>query len=228
MNNSDIAFYVDELYELMHARRNPARALSMAKYMKDKFVYFGMEAAVRREAQRLWTPSLKAIDSREDRWELIRALWEKEEREYQYAAMDWLMSWPKKWLDPADGEELKWLIAQKSWWDTVDLLASNYLGKWALAYPELARQTFEEWRYENSFWLQRSCLIYQLKYKDQVDVTYLENLIQQLVPNKEFFIQKAIGWSLRQLSKYNPDAVREILAKHPINGLALREAKKYL
>lgn len=223
-----IQHIISDLETRLEGRKNPIRAISMAKYMKDQFVYFGMEAAVRREVQRAWTPQLKSLTDRSFRWELMHALWEKEEREFQYAAMDWLLSWPKAWISEKDGEELKWFIAQKSWWDTVDLLASNYVGKWALAYPELARETFEEWRYEDSFWLQRACLIYQLKFKDKVDISYLEELIQQMLPNKEFFIQKAIGWSLRQLSKTNPDAVKHILKKHPIQGLALREAKKYL
>ena len=110
----------------------------------------------------------------------------------------------------------------------MDAIASNYLGKWALLFPEKARETFEKWRYHESFWLQRSCLIYQLKYKDKVDIPYLESLIIQLKGNKEFFIQKAIGWSLRQLSKYKPEEVVRILANNPIKGLALREASKYL
>jgi 3-methyladenine DNA glycosylase AlkD len=71
-------------------------------------------------------------------------------------------------------------------------------------------------------------LIYQLKYKEAVDIAYLENLIAQMLPNKEFFIQKAIGWSLRQLSKFHPDEVRRILTTYPIKGLAYREASKYL
>lgn len=219
---------ISDLEAKLEAKKNPIRAVSMAKYMKDKFTYYGMEATLRREILKSWLPQLKQITDRNLRWDLMRALWEKEEREFQYAAMDWLMSWPKAWLNPEDGNELRWLITQKSWWDTVDLIASNYLGKWAKEFPELARETFEDWRYDESFWLQRSCLIYQLKYKNQVDIAFLEDFIQQMLPNKEFFIQKAIGWSLRQLSKFNPEAVKIILEKHPVQGLALREAKKYL
>ena len=54
------------------------------------------------------------------------------------------------------------------------------------------------------------------------------DLIRQMNSNQEFFIQKAIGWSLRQLSKYNPEEVIRILGNNPIKGLALREASKYL
>ena len=43
----------------------------------------------------------------------------------------------------------------------------------------------------------------------------------------EFFIQKAIGWSLRQYSKFNPEAVREFVIEINLQGLAKREASKY-
>jgi 3-methyladenine DNA glycosylase AlkD len=224
---------VNQLTELFEPFRNEKRAQSASAYMRNQFPFIGMQTEIRRSAQKSWIDSLKTLedqtpDSYRNRWSIIRALWKKEEREYQYAAIDLLNSWPKKFFSEDDAEELEWILNQKSWWDSVDLIASNYLGKWALAFPKKARETFEKWRYHESFWLQRSCLIYQLKYKEDVDIAYLENLIQQMNSNKEFFIQKAIGWSLRQLSKYKPEEVIQILANNPIKGLALKEASKYL
>jgi 3-methyladenine DNA glycosylase AlkD len=208
--------------------RNPTRAPQAEAYMKHHFSFFGMETNIRRAVQKAWLEEVKQLTNREERWELIHMLWEKEEREFQYVAIDWINSWPKKWLHPEDADQFKWIISQKSWWDSVDSIASNVLGKWAKLHPEMARETFEEWRYETSFWLQRSCLIYQLKYKKDVDTVYLEDLIRQLLPNKEFFIQKAIGWSLRQLSKFEPQTVKAILDRNPMKGVALKEASKYL
>lgn len=219
---------LEELNSLLDSNRDPERAVAAEAYMKNRFPYFGMDTATRRALQKDWLVSLKSIQDYGLRWELIRALWEREEREFQYVAIDWLRSWPKKYLEEADADELKWLISQKSWWDSVDAIASNYLGIWAERFPEKARETMEEWRYEDSLWLRRSCLIYQLKFKNRVDVAYLEELIAQMLPDKAFFIQKAIGWSLRQLSKYRPEEVRRILNTYPIQGLALREAEKYL
>lgn len=219
---------IGQLEELFEPFRHAARAQTASAYMRNQFPFIGMKTEIRRSAQKSWIDSLKTLEDRKNRWSIIRALWEKEERDYQHTAIDYLNSWPKKFFSEEDAEELEWLLHHKSWWDSVDSIASNYLGKWALLFPEKARETFEKWRYHESFWLQRSCLIYQLKYKDQVDSAYLENLIQQMNSNKEFFIQKAIGWSLRQLSKYNPEEVVQILGNNPIKGLALREASKYL
>ena len=86
----------------------------------------------------------------------------------------------------------------------------------------------EEWRHEDNLWLNRSCLIFQLKYKDATDFELLKDLIRQYQGNSEFFIQKAIGWSLRQYSKFNPDAVRAFVDEIGLEGLAKREASKYI
>lgn len=224
---------IRQLEELFEPFRNTKRAQTASAYLRNQFPFIGMKTEIRRTAQKSWIDSLKTIedknpDSYRDRWLIIRALWEKEERDYQHTAIDLLNSMPKKFYSEEDSVELEWLLNNKSWWDSVDSIASNYLGKWASLFPEKARKTFEKWRYHESFWLQRSCLIYQLKYKDKVDSLYLEDLIRQMNSNQEFFIQKAIGWSLRQLSKYNPEEVKRILGNNPIKGLALREASKYL
>ncbi|MDF3027437.1 MAG: alkylation repair enzyme [Fluviicola sp.] len=219
---------IRQLEELFEPFRNAGRAQTASAYMRDQFSFIGMKTEIRRGAQKSWIDSLKTLEDRKLRWLIIRALWDKEERDYHYVAIDFLNSWPKKCYSEEDAVELEWMLNEKSWWDSVDAIASNYLGKWALMFPEKARETFEKWRHHDSFWLQRSCLIYQLKYKDQVDIDYLESLIRQMNVNKEFFIQKAIGWSLRQLSKYKPQEVVRILANNPIKGLALREASKYL
>lgn len=228
MEQTQLEEIINVLEEQLSHARNPVRAKQAEAYMKNHFAFFGMPTDERRALQKEWIRAIHELNDRTDRWQLMRALWERPEREFQYAAIDWLNSWPKTWYDPKDATELEFLIRHQSWWDSVDAIASNYLGKWEQLFPEVARATFETWRYSDSMWLQRSCLIYQLKHKHDVDIPYLESLIVQLLPVREFFIQKAIGWSLRQLSKYHPDAVREILGNHPVKGLALREAGKYL
>ncbi len=228
INSKLISETIRHLEELFEPNRHAERAASAQAYMKGHFTFIGMKTEIRRTTQKGWVDSLKQLEDRALRWSIIRALWEKEERDYQYVAIDYLNSWSKKQFSEENGIELEWMLSQKSWWDSVDAIGSNYLGKWAKQFPNESRKAFEKWRNSESFWLQRSCLIYQLKYKDEVDVEYLESLIAQMLPNKQFFIQKAIGWSLRQLSKFKPDEVHQILATHPIQGLALREARKYL
>jgi len=228
MDKAQLDEIIHVIEEVFTEHGNPVLAKSAETYMKGHFPYFGIMTPERRAVQKEWLNGVNEINDRNDRWQLVRALWEKPQREFQYLAIDWMNSWPKKWYDPNDGEELEFLLRKKPWWDSTDAISTNYIGKWQKLFPKDARKTFEKWRHSDLFWLQRTCLIYQLKYKDEVDISYLEDLIAQLLQINEFFIQKAIGWSLRQLSKRNPDAVREILGNHPVKGLALREASKYL
>lgn len=219
---------IADLEKQLVAARQPERAVKVEAYMKNRFHFFGMETQVRRNIQQPYLHALLKITDREKRWDIIRELYAKDEREFHYLAIDWLNKWPKKYFTPADIDEFRWLITQHSWWDSVDSIASNALGKWARLFPEQTKHWVAEWMDSDSFWLQRSCLIFQLKYRKETDTQLLEALIQTLKPNKEFFIQKAIGWSLRELSKHNPEAVRAILERQELKGLALREASKYL
>jgi len=84
------------------------------------------------------------------------------------------------------------------------------------------------WRKSDNMWLRRSCLIFQLRYKSATNFTLLKGLVQELKQDKEFFIQKAIGWSLREYAKTNPTSVKAFVEESGIQGLAKREALKYL
>lgn len=219
---------IAELKSSFESLKNDQLATEMAAYMKNHFPFLGIQSKNRKDAQKYWIHSLKKETDKTIRWKIIRALFEQKEREFHYVAIDYLNSWPKKFYSSSDATELEWILTHQTWWDSVDTIASNYLGKWAHQFPKESRNLFEKWRKTDHFWLHRSCLIYQLKYKDAVDIPYLESCIAQFYPNNQFFIQKAIGWSLRELSKRFPEETVRILTNYPITGLAKREASKYL
>ena len=134
----------------------------------------------------------------------------------------------KKGFEKNDYKKLEELITHHSWWDTVDSIASNAVGEYFKAYPEMIPEVIERWRNSDNMWLNRTCLIFQLKYRDQLDFELLKSLIQQYLPVKEFFIQKAIGWSLRQHSKHDPAAVKAFADSLELSTVAKREAYKYI
>lgn len=207
---------------------DPDRAVKSAQYMKNKFMYYGIDATQRKVIQKTWFNELKQAEGTFDHWELIREMWDKDQREIHYVAIDWLNSWKKSIIQKEDIIHLEWLITNHSWWDSVDAIASNYLGEYFKKFPQECKETIEDWRNSDNMWLNRSCLIYQLKYKDEVDFELLKSLIKQYQPNNEFFIQKAIGWALRQYSKFNPEAVRAFINEINLQGLAKREGAKYI
>jgi 3-methyladenine DNA glycosylase AlkD len=228
MEQQQILNLINELERVFNSNAHTENGLAMSKYMKDRFPFFGINAPTRKKLQSQWFQKIPNELPNHERWTIIEELWAKEEREFHHVACDYLNSWNKKFIQPTDAAKLKWLISNNSWWDTVDSIASNYLGKFYLAFPVEGAELVKEWRDEDSFWLNRSCLIFQLKYGNKVDFELLKSLIIQFQPNKEFFIQKAIGWSLRQYSKFNPQEVADFVQKINLQGLAKREATKYI
>jgi 3-methyladenine DNA glycosylase AlkD len=216
------------LTELLDNSKDSHRAVGMKQYMRNQFDFLGVTSVPRKELFSNWKSQLPQNLSSEQRWEIIHELWEKEEREFQYVAMDWLNSWRASEIQELDHDNFKFLISSKSWWDTVDLLSSNMLGKYGQKFPEKMLEVIDEWSIENSFWLHRATIIFQLRYKQKTNLNTLENQIVRFKSNKEFFIQKSIGWSLREYTKTDPNWVEKFVEKHEIVGLAKREALKYV
>jgi 3-methyladenine DNA glycosylase AlkD len=208
--------------------KNTFYAKQMEDYMKNHFRFFGIRAPERKQIQKPILDEIHRSYCPADRLKLISALWEMDEREYQLAAMDLLNKFKTADFVASDIDRLEYLIITKSWWDSVDTIASNALGVYFKYFPEQQKITINKWSNSGNIWLMRSCLIFQLKYKKGVDFELLTNLIRKFQSNNEFFIQKAIGWSLRQYSKYDPQAVRDFMAENKLSGLAKREASKYL
>ena len=73
-----------------------------------------------------------------------------------------------------------------------------------------------------------TCIIFQLKDGDNTDQKLLFELCAKYSKEKEFFIRKAIGWALRQYSKYNPKAVAGFIQKQKLSPLSVKEGSKYL
>ncbi len=219
--------YLQPLIEKYEASRNPVKALQMKKYMKDQFEFYGIPTPERRammseHIKGAGLPEWTEIDS------ISRNLWEMEEREWQFTQLD-LMNRMKKQLVPENLPLLEYLITTKSWWDTVDGLSGWFVGELFKRYPELIPPTTNKWMSSGDIWLQRSCLLFQLKYKKDSDLDLLFGFIEKLSHHKSFWIRKAIGWTLREYSKTDPAAVSHFVDTHPeLSGLSKREALKVI
>ena len=205
--------------------RNELLAESMSKYMQDKFRFLGIRGATRTEIYKKYFPDArktKIID-----WDFVESCWNKEEREFQYVVVYYLKAM-QKFLKREDISKLKYLIVTKSWWDTVDLL-SKVIGSLVIRI-EGYDQIMLEWSKDSNIWLRRVAILYQLSLKDKVDEIILDKILVNNLGDNEFFINKAVGWALRDYSKYNPEWVREFIKKNKDNmaNLSIREASKYI
>ena len=210
----------------LEENRNELLAESMEKYMRDKFRFLGIRGPKRTELYKKYFPTArktKVID-----WNFIETCWNKEEREFQYAVVYYLKTM-QKFLKKGDISKLKYLVVTKSWWDTVDLL-SKIIGDVVNRNKELKTLMLEWSKKENDIWLRRVAILYQLSFKENVDRLLLETILEDNLCDSEFFINKAIGWALRDYSKVNPEWVRKFIEKNrsEMANLSLREASKYL
>jgi len=227
MADSSITQLMDLLHGEMKKHANPSKAVNMVKYLKNQFKCYGIKTPIRNEIQKVWFKQVKEANI--NHWDLSYNLWAQDQREYQYVAIDYLKKTPAKLINIEDDKLLEEIITTKSWWDSVDLIASNYVGKYFLKFPEQIEPVIGRWRKSDNMWLNRTCLIFQLKHKEKLDFELLIGLIEEFKSNQEFFIQKAIGWSLlRQHSKFDPEQVKTYLKTAGLKGLALREESKYL
>ena len=209
----------------LEENRNELLAESMSKYMQDKFRFLGVRGATRTEIYKKYFPDArktKTID-----WDFVENCWNKEEREFQYVVVYYLKAM-QKFLKREDISRLKYLIVTKSWWDTVDLLA-KVVGSLIIRIKGYD-QIMLEWSKDSNIWLRRVAILYQLSFKDKVDKQVLDEILVNNLGDSEFFINKAVGWALRDYSKYNPEWVREFIKKNKENmaNLSIREASKYI
>lgn len=215
-----------EITRRFRERSNPEYAIPMKKYLRNQFEIIGMKSAERRELQKdiikeLGLPEVGELD------EIVKDLWDMPEREFQYFAIELMFKMVKK-LDESVLELVEYIVVRKSWWDSIDGIGPNIVGTYFKLHPEHIKKYTERWMESGNIWLQRICLLFQLKYKTDTDVELMFGFIRRLNTSKEFFIQKAIGWVLREYSKTDPKTVKDFIDNTSLSGLSVREGSKYV
>jgi 3-methyladenine DNA glycosylase AlkD len=218
--------YVAPLVTLFEQHANPEQAVPMANYMRDQFPFLGLKSPQRSALFKQFMTEF-GLPKPAELEEIVWELWQLPEREYQYSAQD-LLHRMRKHVSPEYVLLLERLITTKSWWDTIDGLASHAVGGLFTHYPNVRDDTVARWRSSDNFWLHRTTLLFQLGYKDKTDEALLFSLIEENLDSKEFFIQKAIGWILREYSKTAPNVVQDYVAKTALAPLSEREALKWM
>ena len=197
----------------------------MKAYMKGKFEYAGITSP---ERKRLLKQVFQGYQwERNELLDFVRKCWDCEIRELQYVAMDILRK-SQKLLTIEDLDFVEQLLIQKSWWDTIDGLAVNTVGYILKGDMEVRSAWVVKWANSDNIWLRRTAILHQLKYKDLIDIPLMEMSLDKANGTKEFFLNKAIGWMLREFARLNPDYVRDYVETHSLSNLSRREALKHL
>jgi 3-methyladenine DNA glycosylase AlkD len=219
--------YILPLVSSFKKNADPDQAGPMKKYMRDQFEYLGIKTpqsvALQKEFYaRYGLPDIADLDS------ILRDLWSLPPREFQYVGVG-LLGRCEGQLPAGFIKTIEYLIVTKSWWDTVDSLAGGTVGVHFIRFPEVREKYLPKWRASQNFWLRRTTILFQLGYKQNTDFELLCDIICENLGSKEFFVNKAIGWALRQYARTEPKAVKKFVhATKELSPLSRREALKHL
>ena len=203
---------------------NPEKAAGAQKYMKNIAPFLGVQtperrALVRRLCADMQTPSASELA------QAVRTLWSWEQREYHYVAYDLLSHFNDSLDDRFLEDHVAFLIVNKSWWDTVDGLGTAAVSPVTVRYPSVP--LMRQWLTSSNIWLNRAAIQHQRGRKSETDIPLLLEILDYHSNQSEFFIAKAVGWALRDLSRVNNLEVKKFLKEHPeLDKVAVREALK--
>lgn len=215
---------LNDIFAEFEKLKNDKKAIEMSAYMKNQFAFLGISASPRKEIE---NKIFKSVAKENIDFKFTDKCYKNKYREFQYTAIDYL-NFKKEYLNISHIEILKNYILTKSWWDTIDHL-DKIVGDIALR-DKKVNKILLNWSLDENIWIRRVAINHQILRKEKTNTELLEKIIINNFNQKEFFINKAIGWSLRDYSKTNPKWVRDFIKRHKnsMANLSIREASKYI
>lgn len=216
---------IEELKNAFEGRADQDIAVHMAKYLRNQYVFYGLKTPQRRDVYRQFLKDEKK--KKQVDWNLLDNAWNDEHREMQYFVCDYLLAM-EKYVSYDDLFKIEHFIRTKQWWDTIDSLMKVY-GFVGLT-DERVDQLMLKWSIDPDKWVRRVAIEHQLLRKDKMNTQLLSQIIENNLDSDEFFINKAIGWALRDYSKTNSVWVKNFIVQHHdhLAKLSITEGSKYL
>ncbi len=215
--------FIDILKKKLEQAADPVRAEKMSSYMRNLFPFYGVMAGPRKLILR---QLIQEGGMPRDAIKIVLGLFKEDKRELHICGQELMLRAKKQWNSHTI-YELETMITTKSWWDSVDYIASNLVGPYIKRFPEHLPKV-HAWATTDNLWLQRTAILFQLKYKKETDTDWLREVILMHKGQTEFFIKKAIGWSLREYAKTNPSWVMAFVQNTELQALSRKEALKNL
>jgi 3-methyladenine DNA glycosylase AlkD len=222
---------VTELRSTLKKAGDPVKAAAMKSYMKSTMAYHGVQTPLLRQLCRKVFAGVN-FNSSTDWQEQVLNLWRNARfREERYAAL--LLAGDKRaqaFQTPAAVKMYEELIVSGAWWDYVDDIASHRIGPILRDHPTPMRRKMLTWSKCDDPWKRRTSIICQLGFKERTDLELLYACIEPSLGSREFFLQKSIGWALRQYAWTDPAEIKRYvqLNQARLSALSRREALKNL
>lgn len=219
--------WVDATVDALTPLADAERAAPMSAYMKGIAPFLGIGTPERRAALRAAWADLGPIDEATLR-DVARELWSLPEREYQYAACDLIQRHQRRLQATFIVEPVQDLITTKPWWDTVDSLGTAAVSPITARNDQLMSLMWQWWD-SGDRWLIRAAIQHQRGRQAETDFAVLYAMCDRFAEDREFFIAKAIGWALRDATRWDREGVRDFVDAHPrLSAVARREAVRGL
>ncbi|GEL11262.1 DNA-7-methylguanine glycosylase [Flavobacterium glycines] len=217
--------FINQLENAFQEINNAENALAMAKYMKNHLSFFGIKTTERRQRfKEIWKANKPEVTK--NTRAIALELYAKEQRELHYCAIEILIKELKGNYKKEDILLIEKLLTTNSWWDSVDTISKYMLGQYLVEFPDAIDTTIDKFSNSDNMWLNRSAILFQLDYKKKTNFELLKTICIQHQSSKEFFIQKAIGWALREYAKTNSEAVKQFVLVNNLKPLSRKEALK--
>jgi len=215
----------------LRAARDPEVALGQQAYMKSSMPYYGVTAPRLKQALRPVLASYAPVDRAT--WEAtVRELWDgATHREERYAATALARHRTARgWQQPDALDLYRHLIVTGAWWDHVDDVAAHLVGGVLARHRGAVTPVMRAWARDEDLWVRRAAVLSQLLHGDDTDTVLLHDVVEANVDDPSFWLRKAIGWSLRQQARTDPDWVRAEVALlgGRLSGLSRKEALRHL
>ena len=219
--------FITALQESFIKHSSSENKLPMEAYMKHKFEFYGIKSPDRKTILKEVIRNHTEEVSQYCRI-IIKKLYELPQREFHYCAMEIMDKFLKNKYLQTDIKLIKYLIKTHSHWDSVDFIAKHILGNYLLIHRNKLEEVITNYSNNRDIWLNRSAILFQLGYKEKTNSDILFRECIKHSTSKEFFIQKAIGWALREYAKVNPESVLKFVNNNSLSTLSRREALKHL
>ncbi len=210
----------------LRAAADASLAPGQQAYMKSAMPFLGVRVPEVRRLVRALVREL-GVRSPDELVPTARELWDDAtHREERYAAAVLLGLRPLKG-DLSLVPFHEHVARTGAWWDHVDE-AAHRVADLHDAHPVETAEIVRRWSTDDFLWVRRLAIISQLGRRDRVDLDLLAEVLAPNLADPDFFIRKAVGWSLREAAKVDPDWVRSFVDGHLLSPLSRREALKHL
>ncbi len=218
--------YIIQIKKEFAAGADAAKAAGAKAYLLHQFEFYGLQTPERRSICKAFYKA-NPVNNHTELTKIIKESFSEPQRELHYFAIELLAFHHKLWTNKTI-TLIEWMLTHKSWWDSVDSINSNVIGKYFIQFPELLENTTNKWNQSSNIWLQRMSILFQLPYKEKTNTALLEKYIVNRMDTNEFFVNKAIGWALRAYAYTHKKWVIRFVKDHPqLSNLSKREALKH-